>query len=115
MYQPSQPVNVGGFLPPRGAAGPAPFQLFLATIATCAGIYALEFLQAREISTEGMTLTLSYEWDEKKQACERVNIRLNLPPGFPDQYEKAVVRVMNLCSVKKHIMKPPEFLLTASS
>lgn len=93
---------------------PEPFQLFLASIATCAGIYALEFCQAREIPSEGMTLSMSYEFDEKKQLVERLHIDLKAPPGFPERYKKAVVRVMDLCSVKKHIMNPPEFLLTAS-
>jgi len=100
----------------RGGEGtaPAPFQLFLASIATCAGIYALEFCQARELSSKGMALTMSYEWDEKKHAIEKMHIDLKLPPGFPDRYKKAVVRVMDLCSVKKHIIHAPEFVITAN-
>ncbi len=93
---------------------PEPFQLFLTSIATCAGIYALEFCRARGISGEGMTLTMSYDWDEKKHAIETMHIELKLPPGFPDQYKKAVVRAMDLCTVKKHIIHPPEFIITAN-
>jgi len=93
---------------------PEPFQLFLASIATCAGIYALEFCRAREIPSEGMALTMSYDWDEKKQVIETIHIEAKLPPGFPDRYKKAVVRVMDLCSVKKHIVHPPEFIITAN-
>ena len=100
----------------RGGEGsaPAPFQLFLASIATCAGIYALEFCRARGISGDGMTLTMSYEWDEKKHAIETMNIELKLPPGFPDPYKKAVVRAMDLCTVKRHMIHPPEFIITAN-
>jgi putative redox protein len=94
---------------------PEPFELFLASIATCAGIYALEFCQARELSSEGMALTMHCEWDEKKHAIEKMAIDLKLPPGFPDRYRKAIVRVMDLCSVKKHILNPPEFVITTSS
>lgn len=94
---------------------PEPFQIYLASIATCAGIYALGFCRAREVATEGMTLTLTYEMDEKNQVCERLNIDLKLPSDFPEKYKKAVVRVMDLCSVKKHILKPPEFVITTSS
>jgi putative redox protein len=93
---------------------PEPFQLFLASIATCAGIYAVEFCRARGLSGEGMTLTMSYEWDEKKHAIETMHIELKLPPGFPDQYKKAVIRAMDLCTVKKHIIHPPEFVITAN-
>jgi uncharacterized OsmC-like protein len=93
---------------------PAPFQLFLASIATCAGVYALEFCRSRGISGEGMTLTVSYEWDEKKHAIETMHIEAKLPRGFPDQYKKAIVRAMDLCTVKRHIIHPPEFVITAN-
>ena len=93
---------------------PEPFQIFLASIATCAGLYALEFCQAREIPSEGMALTMTCEWDEKQRGIKKLHIDLKVPPGFPDRYKKAVVRVMDLCSVKKHIMNPPEFVITAN-
>jgi putative redox protein len=109
MIRTDQTVENGG-----NETAPEPFQVFLASIATCAGIYALEFCQARGIPSEGMTLSMSYEFDEKKNMVERLHINLKAPPGFPERYKKAVVRVMDLCSVKKHIMNPPEFLLTAS-
>jgi ribosomal protein S12 methylthiotransferase accessory factor len=95
-------------------SAPEPFQLFLASIATCAGIYALEFCRSREIGSEGMSLSLSYEFDEKKHACERLNIDLHLPPGFPERYKRAILKSMDLCTVKRHIVHPPEFVLTAS-
>jgi putative redox protein len=63
---------------------------------------------------DGMGLTLSYEWNEEKHGIERLHIDLKLPAGFPEKYKKAVVRVMDLCSVKKHILKPPEFVITTS-
>jgi ribosomal protein S12 methylthiotransferase accessory factor len=81
-----QAVENGG----EGTA-PEPFHLFVASIATCAAVYAFEFCQSREITVEGMGLTLSYEWNEKKHACERFDIHLKLPPGFPDKYKSAVI------------------------
>ncbi|WP_091348654.1 OsmC family protein [Anaerobranca gottschalkii] len=44
-----------------GAAGgegsaPTPFDLFLSSIATCAGVYALGFCQSKGLSTEGLKL-----------------------------------------------------------
>jgi len=102
--------------PENGGTGtaPEPFLLFLASIATCAGIYALEFCRSRQIPTEGMFLSLSYEMDEKNQTCKRLDIDLKLPAGFPLEYRKAVTRVMNLCSVKKQILNPPDFVITTS-
>ncbi|MFP4086651.1 MAG: OsmC family protein [Desulfobacteraceae bacterium] len=101
-----QAVDNGG-----AGAAPEPFQLFMASIATCAGIYALEFCRAREISTQDMTLTMRYEVDPKKGICDTLSINLKVPPGFPEKYKKAVVRVMDLCSVKKQMLNPPEFVI----
>lgn len=95
-------------------SAPEPFQLFLISIATCAGFYALEFCRTREISTEGMSLSLSYEFDEKKHACERLNIDLTLPSGFPERYKRPILKSMDLCTVKRHIVHPPEFVITVS-
>jgi len=39
-------------------SAPEPFQLFLASIATCAGIYALSFCQSRNIRPDGMSLSM---------------------------------------------------------
>jgi ribosomal protein S12 methylthiotransferase accessory factor len=60
-----------------------------------------------------MALTMSYESDEKKGLIEKMNIVLKLPEDFPEKYKKAVLRAMDLCSVKRHMMHPPEFVIRA--
>jgi putative redox protein len=95
-------------------SAPDPFNLFLASIATCAGFYAMAFCQSRGIAADGMTLSLGCEWNEKNRACERLRIRLNLPEGFPERYRDAVLKAMDQCLVKKHILHPPEFVITTS-
>jgi len=104
-----QPIKDGG----EGTA-PEPFQLFLMSIATCAGIYALDFCQAREFETKDMTLTMNCEFDPSGRICQKLSIDLRVPAGFPEKYKKAIVRTMDLCSVKKHIINPPEFEIKTS-
>ncbi len=109
VIQTDQSRESGG----EGSA-PEPFTLFLASIATCAGFYALGFCQTRGISMDGTSLTMGYEWNEKKHACERLEIHLKLPDGFPEKYRGAILKTMDQCTVKRHILHPPEFLITAS-
>ena len=104
-----QPIKSGG-----EETAPEPFLHFLASIATCAGIYALEFCQVRKIATNKMSLTMSCEFDEQGKTCQKIRIDLSLPPGFPEKYKRSIVRVMDMCSVKKHILNPPEFEISAS-
>ncbi|MBW2095272.1 MAG: OsmC family protein [Deltaproteobacteria bacterium] len=104
-----QPVLYGG-----DGSAPEPFQLFLASIATCAGIYALSFCQSRQMSTDTMSLTMECEWDEEKKRYQKISIDLKLPEGFSDKYKKAVIKSMDLCAVKKHMIDPPEFEIITS-
>ena len=85
----------------------APFDLFLASIATCAGFYALRFCQQRDIDTTGLGVTLTPIRGEKR--VETLVIDLRLPPAFPEKYREAIVRAVDQCAVKKHILEPPKF------
>jgi ribosomal protein S12 methylthiotransferase accessory factor len=87
-----QPVKYGG-----DGTAPSPFEHFLASIGTCAGIFVLGFCQKRDIPKLG-----------------KIVININLPAGFPEKYRDAVVRVADQCAVKKTIMEPPEFEVTTS-
>ena len=95
--------------PAGDGSAPAPFDLFLASIATCAGIYALGFMQQRGIDTEGARLVMDHEVDPVKGLVGKIKLDLQLPPAFPDEYRAAVVRAMELCTVKKHLHDPPAF------
>jgi ribosomal protein S12 methylthiotransferase accessory factor len=83
--------------------------MFLSSLGTCAGIYALNFCEKRKIDTEKLKLTLEFESDQKTHMIKKVNMRLTLPPNFPEKYIPAIIKAMNLCYVKKHLHEPPEF------
>ena len=95
-------------------SAPAPFDLFLASIATCMGFYALRFCQERGIATEGLGLSLETVRDEAKKRLATIKVALTLPPGFPEKYMGAIQRAVDQCAVKKHMVEPPAFELTVS-
>ncbi len=95
------------------ASAPEPFDLFIASIASCAGIFALGFCQSRDISTNGMNLSMSCERYEKKKQISRMTLHLTLPPNFPEKYRAGITRSMEQCTVKKHMLDPPEFVIEA--
>jgi len=99
-----QPVKDGG-----DDSGPSPFDLFLGSIATCAGYYALAFCQRRKIPTDNLRLTVKCIPDESKKRLGRIVTEIAPPPDFPEKYKAALVRAVDLCTVKKHIVAPPEF------
>ena len=99
-----QPVDQGG-----ENSAPAPFDYFLISIGTCAGLYARRFLEQRELSCEGLRVELTTTKDPESKLLSEISIKLVLPEGFPAKYEKAIVKAAHTCSVKKAILNPPIF------
>ena len=102
-----QPVKYGG-----GGSAPTPYETFLASIGTCAGIFVLSFCQERKIPLEGVSLRQRLEYVQTldgKTALGSIVIEIVVPPGFPEKYHKALVRVADQCAVKKTILAPPAF------
>jgi putative redox protein len=92
-------------------AYPEPFQYFLASLATCAGIFVLGFCQKRNIPHDGIRLVQSWDHDEKTHLLTTVRIAIEVPADFPDKYHSALVRAASQCTVKKTIENPPEFVV----
>lgn len=98
--------------PPQGGGeghAPTPFAHFLASIGTCAGIYVLGFCRNRGLPTEDISLRQTFETNRETGMVEQIGIQIDLPPDFPEQYEAALIRAVELCAVKKHLEQPPEF------
>jgi ribosomal protein S12 methylthiotransferase accessory factor len=102
---------------PKGGGGgsaPQPFDLFLASIATCAGIYVKGYCDARGIPAESLGLEMHIEHDHEQHRIGKLVLEIRLPLGFPDKHREAVIRAADLCSVKKHILNPPAFEVRTS-
>jgi ribosomal protein S12 methylthiotransferase accessory factor len=93
-----QNLNAGG----EGSA-PEPFTLFLASIATCAGVYVQSFCTQRDIPTNEISLSMEYEVDPIAKMIALIRIDIHVPAGFPEKYEGAVINVAALCAVKRHL------------
>ncbi|HEY5132931.1 MAG TPA: OsmC family protein [Candidatus Krumholzibacteriaceae bacterium] len=103
-----QPQTNGG-----DGTAPSPFDLFLASIGTCSGVYVLDFCANRGIPLENVKVTQQIERNSETHMVTGVTIRIDLPEDFPDKYRDSLVRAVDLCTVKKHIMNPPKFTIEA--
>ena len=104
-----QPASAGG-----DGSAPAPFDLFLASLGTCAGIFMLAFMKQRGIDPAGSGILMTTEADPEKGMIGRISFDLQLPAGFPEKYEAAIVRAVDQCTVKRHIADPPQFTVGTS-
>ena len=94
---------------PPDASAPSPFDLFLASLGTCAGFYILKFCKQRNIKTDGVSIIQRIHSDNSGALAGKIEIEVLVPTTFPEKYLKAMVNAAELCTVKKQIERPPKF------
>lgn len=99
--QTDQPENGGG-----ENFAPAPFELFLASLATCAGYYVLAFCNARNIPTTGIEI-VQHDTKDDSGHITTIELDVHLPDEFPEKYRIAVLRAAEGCKVKRLLLDPP--------
>jgi ribosomal protein S12 methylthiotransferase accessory factor len=102
------PFTVKTDQPPQSSA-PTPFATFLASIGTCAGIYVLGFCQQRGLPTEGIRIVQRMHANPFNGMISKIDLEIQVPPTFPENYLPALIRSAELCAVKKHFENPPQF------
>jgi len=99
-----QPKEKGGV-----NEGPTPPELFIASLGTCIGVYAVWFCQKHKIAYEGMKLNIV--WAKSTNAptrIEQIDITVSLPEGCPETLKKGLHEQAEKCLVHNTITYPPE-------
>lgn len=99
-----QPLDNGG-----DDEAMSPFDVFLASIIACSGIVTLGFIKKRNLSTEDLKIRMIPEYDEDEYMVNKLRIEIDVPDDFPEKYLGALTKALETCTVKKHLVKPPEF------
>jgi putative redox protein len=111
-------AHFGGFAvqtdQPPDASAPSPFDTFLSSIGTCAGIYVLGFCRQRNLPTAGLKILERVSRNAASGMVEKIVLEIQLPPGFPEKYREAAINSAQLCAVKKHLEHPPVFEITTT-
>jgi putative redox protein len=90
---------------------PSPLELFLASIGMCAGFYVASFCQSRSIPTGNISIVQTIFRNDATHMAEKITLDILLPADFPEKYRAAVIKAADTCSVKKHLLKPPEIIV----
>lgn len=99
-----QPVENGG-----SDLACNPFQLFMASVATCAGYFALMNLTTKRLPTEGLNVRLECVMSETQaKRVDEFRIVVTPPEGLNEKQKTDLVNTVNKCIVKQHLQNPPE-------
>ncbi len=99
-----QPVAGGG-----DGSAPSPFDYFLASIGTCSGLYIVDFCRNRDIPVDNIRIVQNMLRDQEKKMITGITLDIEVPADFPEKYKESLMRVVDLCAVKKHILNAPSF------
>jgi uncharacterized OsmC-like protein len=96
-----QPPDNGGV-----DAGMTPPELLLASVATCAGFYAAQYLNARKLPTEGLRIDVSAE--KALQPARLASFRIEVHVGELDpRHEAGLMRAVKSCLIHNTLANPP--------
>lgn len=110
VIQTDQSKSSGG-----DGSNPSPMDLFLASIAACAGFYVKSFCQQRGISEEGIQVVQTMQRNPETRMIENIDLEILLPAEFPEKYHQSVIKAAEACTVKKHIAQAPAFSITTKT
>ena len=102
-----QPRELGGT-----DGGMTPPELFLASIGTCAGYYAIQYLKARNLPQDGLNIRV---WAEKAMQPARIGtirIEVEAAGAEDERHHAGLVRAVEKCLIHATLLHTPEIAIT---
>jgi putative redox protein len=96
-----QPLNNGG-----ADAGMSPPEFLLASLGTCAGFYAIQYLKTRSLPLEGLKVRVIAE--KAMQPARLSSFRIEIAAGgLEPRHQEGVLRAVKACLVHNTLLQPP--------
>ena len=105
-----QPTGVGG-----KDLGPTPTELFIAGIASRVGFYAERFLRRHSLPVEGLEVRCEFKMDPEAARVSSVRLRVMVPAFLEEKHRRALLAVVDHCTVHNSLRYPPSVRMTLAS
>lgn len=103
-----QPISQGG-----ANAGPTPPELLLASLGSCAGHYAIEYLRARSLPLFGLEIRVSAAKGADPPRLASFNVEVILP-GIDERHRQGLLRAVRTCLIHNTLKTSPAIELVVS-
>jgi len=97
-----QPVENGGF-----DEGMTPPELLLASLGSCAGFYAAQYLKKYHLAAEGTTVRVSAEKAQNPARLNNFRIHVEIPAEISDQHNAGLNEAVHHCLIHNTLLNPP--------
>lgn len=94
--------------PDNGGAdqGMTPPEFLLASLGTCAGFYAAQYLKTRNLPSDGLEVTVHAEKLKQPARVGQFRIEVTVPRLDP-QHEEGVLRAVRACLIHNTLLNAP--------
>lgn len=97
-----QPLENGGT-----DGGMTPPELLLASLGSCAAHYAVEYLRARKMPTDGLTVTVTAAKAQKPARLTNFRIGLSVPGLDDPRHREGILRAAKNCLIHNTLLHAP--------
>jgi putative redox protein len=104
-----QPLENGG-----EDAGMTPPELLLASLGTCAGFYAVQYLKTRNLPETGLEVTVTAEKLKQPGRIGNFRIRVACPVELSPEQTEGLMRSVHHCTIHNTLLSPPSIEIELS-
>ena len=100
--------------PPENAGhdeGMTPPELLLASLGSCAGFYAAQYLRKHKLATEGTRVRVTAEKLKDPARVDNFRISIEAPAALTEQHCAGVENAVHHCLIHNTLLHPPSIVL----
>jgi uncharacterized OsmC-like protein len=101
-----QPESDGGF-----DEGMTPPELLLASLGSCAGFYAVDYLKRQKLPMEGVRVRVTAEKAKNPPRIDNFRIEVDVPAGLSEEHKQGVEGAVHRCLIHNTLLHPPTIVL----
>jgi uncharacterized OsmC-like protein len=105
-----QPLESGGH-----DEGMTPPELMLASLGSCAGYYAAQYLRKHQLATEGTLVRVSAQKEKSPARMENFQIEVEVPADLEERHRAGLEEAVHHCLIHNTLLHPPKISLEISS
>ncbi len=105
-----QPPENGGF-----DEGMTPPELLLASLGSCAGFYAAQYLKKQKLAAEGTKVRVTADKFKDPARMDNFRIEVEVPLAFSEEHRNGIREAVNHCLIHNTLLHPPKIALKVTA
>ena len=101
-----QPAENGGF-----DEGMTPPELLLASLGSCAGFYAAQYLRKWKLATQGTRVHVTADKVKDPARVDHFRIEIDIPVELTEQHRAGVEKAVHHCLIHNTLLHPPQMTI----